>query len=998
MHAKSTLKKYYKLLLRCFAAWALLPCFSLFADQPHLTRSANLLTAGYNPDISGSTGWALGNGAAYDFAVSRDGGTGSLKLTGTSTSYINSDFIAVTPGKTYTLSFYMLSDIFPPPGPYPHVAYYISSHGFVRNSFGSDQSVTALNSWQECVYLFRPQPGDAYVKIIVPLNFQPIGYSGSVWLDNFYLGEGVGFEQAPTAKTAFNGTKTKIDALGNVQIYKNGVWIPFFPIGVYGDGDRPDWTIYSTQGFNTSMVAGYYVTIQKARDAVSDFNPDGMMSALEFDQFIPTGDVTSLTTRINEIKNPANGVLDYLLWYYWDNEYYSAWDNPQALTNTIKELDVDANGYRMHPVYALQGHEGLARKYNNSNATMTDITGDYVAGGDTTDETRGALGLVTLDNVEQQQNPVVVAQVNHGVGILFRPRVFAAIAKGAKAIGFWRDKYQGTDQNYAIDIGSEPWWNDLPHIRSEIDQLLPIIRTPHWTNWSLSSNNSLTDFGIRDYYAKGYVIVTNEQTSDQIVIFTIAGLPYTATKVRDFFTRQITAEITSSQFTVTVSHCSLTNLQGGSQVYVLESNNNIEDMLSLKLLCNENGGNTVYDGSYFANNGTLNGNASLASGVLSLDGSGDFADCGKKSSMEMGKLDLSIVARIKISASQSGTYAGIVTKGAAQLSNIGYYFAYRTDTQKLTLILSDGSSRLFLYAPTAFNLKDNAWHTVGVSLARNGNAEFYLDSVSKGTADASSLASSDITNATQDLFIGSGGYGDYLNGQMDNIRIYKKALSATEMSDIAVNTIFDAQLNSTEGSTTIPYDSSINSNNGALYGNAAFGGGVITLAENGDYADFGNSSALDIGTNDMTIISRIKLNPTQNTYCGIVTKGAGSSTDAGYALFYTGGHLAFTLSNGTTTPARVWVNSNSVALKDNVWHTVGVAVTRGGNAVFYVDGSSVGSGSVGSLSGCNIANSVRNLQLGTWLSYGPYSLLGSMDYARIYKRALSSDEMAAATR
>ena len=80
------------------------------ATQPHIQRSGtNLVT---NPDLNGNAnGWAL-TGTVYDGTVSRDAGTGSLKSTAINNA-INSGYLAVTPGNTYTLSFYMRSSIFP---------------------------------------------------------------------------------------------------------------------------------------------------------------------------------------------------------------------------------------------------------------------------------------------------------------------------------------------------------------------------------------------------------------------------------------------------------------------------------------------------------------------------------------------------------------------------------------------------------------------------------------------------------------------------------------------------------------------------------------------------------------------------------------------------------------------------------------------------------------------------------------------------------------------
>jgi len=584
---------------RYFTAIALiLCCFRLAAGQPYLQRGGtNLIT---NPDIYGSTGWVLGGSSVYDNAISGDSGTGSMKMSipypASNYSYIESSgLIAVMPGKTYTLSFNMRSDIFPPPGPTLYAGFYDSNHVFVRNSLGSDQSVTATDSWEECVFLFRPQPGEVYLKIKSTVMFQPLNYTpGSVWLDNIYLGEGIGFGQAPTTKTSFNGAQTKVDELGNVEVYQDGIWVPFFPIGIYADGRRTDWADYSNQGFNTQMWASSYPTIQRAKNATSSFNPNGMMSGLQIADYTNTGEynygnLSLLTTRISEIAD--NNLMDSLLWYYWDNENsYSEWDNPLSVTDKIKELDLDAGGNRLHPIYALQGNEGIARKYNSSNVHMTDVVGGYVTQATSAthpDESRGALQLVTLDNIEQQRNPVVLAQINHGVGMLFRPRIFTAIAKGAKGIGFWKDDVDGgTLGSDAIPVQDQPWWDDLPNIRREIDQLLPIIRMPHWTNWSLSSDNSLTDYGTRDYQGTGYVIVTNEKDSAQSVTFTIFNLPYAASAAKNFFTDEIEADVNNNQFTVTIPAY-------GSKVYLLQNKACTPTSYALGLTVAGNGSGSV---------------------------------------------------------------------------------------------------------------------------------------------------------------------------------------------------------------------------------------------------------------------------------------------------------------------------------------------------------------------------------------------------------------------
>ncbi len=979
------MKKYVK----CFTVYcSILLLFAGFTVkslpvQPLLQRQgANLVT---NPDINGSTNWIIRSGM-YDSSVSRDAGTGSFKMTITypdlNYSYIESPLIPVTPGKIYTLAFYMRSDIFPPPGPSLYVAYYDSNQQYIRNSFGSNQSVTASASWQECVYLFRPQPGTVYAKIKTYFMFQPISYSGTVWADNYYLGEGIGFEQAPTAKTPFAGSQVRVDALGNMEVLKNGVWTPFFPLCICGDWNRTDWTVYSAQGFNAEMRANDVSALQRAKDAVSSFNPEGMMCGFSISNYISPSfsnynNLTLLETKINAIKTA--GLMDRLLVYYWDNENcYDEWQVPLAVTNKIKALDVDANLDRMHPIYALQGNEGIARKYNNSNVNMTDIVGDYTTcdiSSSYPDETRGSMGLINMDNIEQQQNPVVFAQINNGVGLLFRPRLFNAIAKGAKAMSFWRDEYLNPTPDLPA-IENQPWWNDMPNIRREIDLLLPIIRMPHWTTWSLSSSSSLIDFGTRHYEGHGYIIATNEQSSAVTTTFTLTGLPYTASVARNFFTKAIEANVSGSQFTVTVPAY-------GSLVLQLE--NEFDATTALKLPFDEASGSTTADSSYFGNDGTLVNDAALGNGTLALDGTGDRLDCGADASLEMGTDDITFTARIKLATTQS-THVGIITKGAGSGTDGGYAFNYRSDTDELLCLVSDGSgTRLWLNSNDNLGLKDNQWHTVAVSLIRSGNAVFYVDGVSVGSNSATGLNNIAISNSSRNLLVGSWINNWHLNGNVDNVRIYKKALTAQEITDLSEAVLY---LSMNESNNVAP-DDSIYGNDGIPTGDASMAFGMLNLDGTGDRLNCGADASLEMGPGDMTIVTRIKMAVTQNTYAGIVTKGAGSPADIGYNLVYYNNALIFMLSNGTT---RLWLSSNSnLGLNDNQWHTVAVSLTRSGNAIFYVDGVNVGSKSASGVNGADISNSSRDLLVGSWINN--WHLNGNVDNVRIYKKALTAQEI-----
>ena len=541
-----------------------------WTTRPRIQRTGKNLAP--NPSFQGAAGWlhrVAGEHdegqSLYDETVSRTPGSGSIKLTNAAVKDWNSDGIRssapipIEPGITYTFAVYMKTNSWPPPVAYLYASYVEESGKWVRNILhgGGRWSNISATGWEECVTFLTPKPGDQYIRLSISLADQVDGVNRSVWVDDVYFGEGRGFEQPPAPKIPFDGTQTRVDELGNIEILREGNWEPFFPLFMYVDGTRPEndaegWKIYSRQGFNGDMWAGDANSIQRAKDAISDFNPQGMMSGMQIAQYIlhdgwAYNDLEDLEKKINAIKE--RGLMDYLLFYYWDNEHvYGDWKTPGEVTSKIMELDVDDQGKRMHPIYALNGNEGLARKYNCDNGYMTDITGDYIgsdggAAGTRTD------GFVALDNIQGQRQPAAIAQINRGAGAEMRPRLYAAIAKGAKGMGFWRDYYNNPERKSVTEL---PWWSDFPNLRREIDAMMPLIRQPHWTEWTAHCAAADVDFGTRTLRGEGYIIAANYNSSDTKATFIVEGLPYRPGAVRDYFTDEEAASFNGSAFTVTL--------------------------------------------------------------------------------------------------------------------------------------------------------------------------------------------------------------------------------------------------------------------------------------------------------------------------------------------------------------------------------------------------------------------------------------------------------------
>jgi hypothetical protein len=537
--------------------------------QPHLPHvGPNLFS---KPNLNGLSGWHVVYGGVYDGSISRTAdGSGSVKLPGGSGAWLYSDAIPVTPGKTYTLAAYMNSKGWPPGSVYQIFRVSDAGGGYIRYGGQSVAANSRPDKWEEIAMVITPDANTHYI-VLQFARMKDTAGAGDIWIDDVYFGEGVGFKQPPSPKTPFSGMNVQVDELGNFSVFKGGTWQSFFPLCIYADGRRPNWSDYSNQGFNCDMW-GAATTVQRAKSAVSSFNPDGMMSGIQIAQYIaPSGwafnQPGTLANEINSIKSA--GLMDHVLLYYWDAETpFSKWPVAQTMTNTIKLNDVDGGGRRLHPIYMLEPYSG-ARLYRDiSGAQFTDVVGTYISGANTGGAGSGG-GFAVLQNIENQDQPVTFAQMNivtRGTGVgAFRAYLYTYITKGARGAGFWRDLYIPDPTLPATRVDQTDWWPDVPNVRREIDQMLPLIRQPHWTNWKVAYNASLPlSVGTRDYQGQGYLIVANNSSAAVTVIFTLTGLPYTPQRVVDYFSGNTVAAVSDNSFTVALPALGLAS---GTAVY-----------------------------------------------------------------------------------------------------------------------------------------------------------------------------------------------------------------------------------------------------------------------------------------------------------------------------------------------------------------------------------------------------------------------------------------------
>ncbi len=503
-----------------------------------------------NPEFNGTGDWFLRNGAAYDGSVSRSAGSGSIKIqsSGDKVETYGAAWIPVTPGGTYTFSAQMMSQA-PNGWPPPMVRMYYRYRSATGLALGSPYyngrwGNSTTDAWEEIT---------GFVEIPEEINGTPVekvsleffvandveGVYRDIWLDDVYFGQGKGFEQPAAPKTPFDGTQTRIDDLGNMEILRNGTtWEPFFPLAIAGDGH---WSTYANQGFNVEARAW-------STDLVNVVRQTGMMSGYDITGYMVPGnpkynDLAGLSNVIATLK--SQNMMDDIAFFYWDNEQNAEWSVQQTVTNLIHQEDVDAGGNRLHPIFTVNATIGHARRHQNDTVHFSDITGTYI--GDDLGNAHGRTDeFIILDNIQNQRQPAVFAQINRGVGLELRPRLFGAIAHGAKGLSFWRD-YNG-------DVTGLPWWSDFPNMADEINQMMDagLIQQPHWTEWSIDTPAKGIDFGTRDLDGEGYLIAANYNDAVSVVTFTLNGLGYTPVEVRDFFTDAVVATLTGNQFDVTL--------------------------------------------------------------------------------------------------------------------------------------------------------------------------------------------------------------------------------------------------------------------------------------------------------------------------------------------------------------------------------------------------------------------------------------------------------------
>src|SRR3989344_5109617 len=299
---------------------------------------------------------------------------------------------------------------------------------------------------------------------------------------------------------------------------------------------------------------------------------------------------------------------------------------------------------------------------------------------------------------------------------------------------------------------------------------------------------------------------------------------------------------------------------------------------------------------------------------------------------------------------------------------------------------------------TGYNISDwtNQWHHIVLVLSTNSTTRLYVDGVSVGTVSNSVSASS------HTFLVGVYNNTNYFNGLIDDVRIYNRALSASEIQALYnVGAVKYTPPNNlglvgywtfNEGTSTVALDYSGNKNKGTLVNGPTWVNGkqgkALNFDGSDDYVNAGSGKSL-FPTGPVTITAWVNLRA-YGAQGGTVLSSWGTTAGQNrYAANWdTNGKLTGNYRNtaGTATVARP--STASIGL--NVWSFV-ATVIDGPNSIIdvYINGRLDNGTLSGAGAGWHSSTppvTIGRLRVGD--TYGQTN--GLIDEVRVYNRALSA--------
>jgi len=395
----------------------------------------------------------------------------------------------------------------------------------------------------------------------------------------------------------------------------------------------------------------------------------------------------------------------------------------------------------------------------------------------------------------------------------------------------------------------------------------------------------------------------------------------------------------------------------------------------------EGSGSTTHDNSGNGNDGTISGatystDSILGSYAINFTSNTDYIDLGTLNSDNFSTVTITGWVKFDVVGSWKRLWAKRVD------SNNTIRVLTSDNNECIFSVRNGGLYPIDIYSSSSFQA--GSWYHIAVTIDNvNQEAKLYLNGEVEGTDTSFTLP--DVSTA--DFILGNtyAGGGSAPDARFDDWRVYDRVLTQDEIK----NLMLVGQWHFDEGSGTAAKDASGFGNSGTLNGDPQWVDGVYGKAlefDGNDYVEVPDSASLDI-TDEITIEAWVK--PAgQSTWGGIVVKGPHSNL-ARYQIFYTDTKkIRFGVTDGTTF-ADVYSDS---ALTDNQWYHI-VGVYNKIEVALYING--VKQTDTHPFTQDLISTSGYNLNIGQGSSGANEFFNGTIDEVRIWRRALSAEEIQA---
>ncbi len=385
--------------------------------------------------------------------------------------------------------------------------------------------------------------------------------------------------------------------------------------------------------------------------------------------------------------------------------------------------------------------------------------------------------------------------------------------------------------------------------------------------------------------------------------------------------------------------------------------------------------------------------------ALDFDGINDYVTAGGQSSLGVSDQAYSISAWAKISSNENN--GNIIVVSATDGGGGWCVPMLVVDNGFFKAISYNGS--FFTVQPSTAAEKQLWYHLTTTWDATNGLRLFVNGILASSTAQGTYSASGGTNIIQLGLDTNCGGDTGYFEGQIDDVRVYNRALSVTEVNSLyrenatKINSSQNTKqtnglvglwsFNGADVSGTTAYDRSGQGNTGTITNGATPSIGKVGQALNldgtNDYVDLGTSASLQPAS-ALTVSAWVKRTGSFVDINGIITSVKDNSHDGGYILSGTAANkIRMYIWNGSG-----WVFSESTTvLPIGQWYQL-TGVWDGTNVKLYINGVQEDSDAVSSISytGTSYATFI-----GTYgqTVYTP----AVIDEVRIYNRGLSASEV-----